>query len=121
MDMSLDLNKEIDAVVARLSAGEDPRGVLTSFARSVRGSGNVVIERDVYKCPACRTVDAPCFRCKAVSVVGEQGVAAAPLLMAKLGPMLMGWAAERKAKQERSKSPPPHPSTPPPPSGKQRF
>jgi hypothetical protein len=95
----MDLNQEIDAVVARLSAGEDPRGILTEFARAVRGAGNVTIERDVFRCVSCKTVDILCFRCKAVSLVGEQGVLAAPLLLAKIGPMISQWAAERKQRK----------------------
>lgn len=96
----MDLNHEIDAVVARLSAGEDPRPILTAFARAVRGSGQVTIERNVYKCVNCEAVDEPCFKCKAVSIVGEQGVTAVPMLLAKLGPMITDWVAERKASKQ---------------------
>jgi hypothetical protein len=118
----MDLNNEIDAVVARLSAGEDPRPILAAFARAVRGAGRVVVERDVFKCSNCRNPDAVCFKCKAVALVGEKGIAAAPLLAAKLGPMVMGWVAERKAKKsEPPPPPPPSPSAPPPPPGQQRF
>lgn len=95
----VNLNQEIDAVVARLSAGEDPRGILTEFARSVRGAGNVTIERDVFKCVNCKNPDCLCFRCKAVSLVGEQGVLAAPMLLAKIAPMISQWAAERKRRK----------------------
>jgi hypothetical protein len=96
----MDLNNEIDAVVARLSAGEDPRPILVAFAEAVRGAGRVVVKQDVFKCLQCRTPDAVCFKCKAVSMVGEQGVLAIPMLASKLGPMISGWAAERKAKKE---------------------
>jgi hypothetical protein len=121
----MDLNNEIDAVVARLTAGEDPRPILTAFAKAVRGAGRVVVERDVFKCVNCRNPDALCFKCKAVALVGEKGIAAVPMLAAKLGPMVMGWVAERKAEKaepepepRRAAAPPP---PPPPPPGQQRF
>jgi hypothetical protein len=120
----VNLNHEIDAVVARLSAGEDPRSILTEFARAVRGSGNVTIERDVYKCVSCKTIDSPCFKCKAVSMVGEQGVIAAPVLLAKLGPMIANWASERKARKDedvRSQQAMHNQAPPVPPPGQQRF
>lgn len=134
--MDMDLNREIDAVVARLSAGEDPRPILTAFARAVRGSGNVTIERDVYRCMSCRNEDCLCFKCKAVSLVGEQGVIAAPMLLAKLGPMIAQWSAERKARkaahskqqarqeqqaQQAQQEPQARAWRPPPPPGQQRF
>jgi hypothetical protein len=131
--MDLNLNREIDVVVARLSSGEDPRPILTAFARAVRGSGNVTIERDVYKCVSCKSTDCLCFKCKAVSLVGEQGVVAGPMLIAKLGPMVMGWVAERKAKKQAraqeeaaqqaaaQQAAQAHARRPPPPPGQQRF
>jgi hypothetical protein len=129
----MDLNNEIDAVVARLSAGEDPRPILVAFAEAVRGAGRVVVKQDVYRCLGCKCADMLCFKCKAVSMVGEKGVLAAPMLAAKLGPMVMGWYAERKMKkgaeeaaraaaqqaQDQAHSQQYHP--PPPPGGPQRF
>jgi hypothetical protein len=130
----MNINQEIDAVVARLSAGEEPRAILTEFARAVRGAGRVTVEKDVFRCIGCKTVDLLCFKCKSVSLVGEQGVAALPMLLAKLGPMVMGWSAERKAKkeaEERSEAEASHHATqqamrdqassPPPSHGPQRF
>ena len=120
----MNLNHEIDAVVARLSAGEDPRPILTEFARAVQKAGNVTIDREVAKCSSCGTQDAVCFQCKSLSLVGEKGMAALPFLLPKLGEMVMGWAADRKLKKEAQQSrqgTQPEYHSPPPPRGPQRF
>lgn len=121
----MDLNREIDAVVARLSAGEDPRPILTAFAQAVREAGSVTIEREVHKCVSCGAKDSPCFQCKALSIVGEKGMAAIPFLLPKLGEMVMGWAADRKARKAEAEARPrqacKEPTPPPPPPGQQRF
>ncbi len=120
----MDLNQEIDAVVARLSAGEDPRPILTSFAKAVRGAGKVVVERDVFRCVTCHSVDAVCFQCKALSMVGERGMAAMPTLIPKLGELVTNWAAERKARKEEASAESAratHARRPPHAPGQQRF
>jgi hypothetical protein len=130
----MNIENEITATIARLSAGEDPRTILKAFAKAVREPGQVTMEREVCKCSGCGTLDAVCFKCKAVSLVGEQGLAAAPLLLAKLGPMVSKWAQERKAKkaaqgaaraaeeaaEARTRAQSTR-RTPPPPAGPQRF
>lgn len=95
----MNLDREISACVARLQAGEDPHRVLGEFARVARGQDSVTVERLVPQCASCGSKDAVCFHCKAVQLVGEQGLTAAPLLAARIVPMIKQWASERKARK----------------------
>ncbi|MHC4854511.1 MAG: hypothetical protein ACYTF5_21120 [Planctomycetota bacterium] len=131
------LKHVLHATLAQLLAGnDDPTKLLWKLVDEAQAESGQTVERlvDTNACSSCGTKDSICFRCKAVSLVGEQGLAAAPMLVAKLGPMVAQWASERKARKAqeaareaqeraqaaaRAQSAPRTP--PPPPAGPQRF
>lgn len=131
--MSLDLEDEVDKVVSELLGGAEPRDTLIAFAKRVQQAGVTRVEK-VNACKSCGASD-ECFRCKAKSVLGEQVFLSAPVLIAKIGPMIKEWAMEaRAAKRAKQKAEAhakahkgsrtagwPTGQTPPPPPGPQTF
>jgi len=131
----MDLDREIDHVLAKLMANEgNPKEVLANFAKAVRSEDTVTVERLTPKCASCGTPDAVCFRCKALELVGEKGMAAMPLLLPRLAGLVGQWAAERRAKRAAQAQEAAHAQAqaqaaaqaasrkpPPPPAGPQKF
>lgn len=127
----MNLEPEIAHVLAKLMSNDgDPREVLRNFAKAVRDEGCVTVERLVPKCASCDEPGAICFRCKAMNMVGERGMAAAPMLLPKLGQLVTKWASEWKSRRSRKaatqegsrRRPAQQPRRPPPPpGGRQTF
>lgn len=93
----MNLEKEIELVVAELSGGKDPATVLRSFAEKAKGPTERIVQ--VHSCVECGEEDALCFQCKAREVVGDQVTMAAPMVLPKLVAMVKGWAGEAFAKR----------------------
>lgn len=77
----MNLDKEIEAAVARALGGEDLVDVLRDFAKRVRQQQTQSL---IYACSSCQTKNAICATCKAKEFVGDKIVSAAPFFLDKL-------------------------------------
>ena len=74
----LNLDEQIRVVIAQLSAGADPKGVLQSFATTIRSSqGQCVTVERVHTCASCGEPDVRCPPCFARNLAQEKILPAA--------------------------------------------
>lgn len=129
--MSDPLEEQIQEAIDQLAkarSSDAKADVLRAFA----GKLTVRVE-EVKACSSCGEPGAPCFRCKAQEVLGEQASMALPFVLPKLAVAVKDWAQDAWARRQAARAqeqraaatagaPGPRAAAPPPPPpGKQSF